>query len=240
MQNEQQTRIDLAACYRLIAYYGFDDLTGTHISARVPGEENAFLLNPLGLFFDEITASSLVKLDFDGKRLCGSEYQPNPSGFNIHCAILQARPDVKCVVHTHTRAGMAVAAMRDGLQPLTQHALRFYRRLGYHEYEGIADDPSERARLVSSLGRYHAMILRNHGLLSAGRTIPEAFRLMHVLETACAVQVDAMRTGAALAPPAPELCEAVAHRYETSGSTGRRDWAGHLRRLDRIDPTYRD
>ncbi|MCP5156734.1 MAG: class II aldolase/adducin family protein [Ectothiorhodospiraceae bacterium] len=236
---ERAVRVDLAACYRLVDLNRLGDLTATHISARVPGED-AFLLNPHGLLFDEITASSLVKVGFDGEVRGAGPRAFNPAGFNIHSAVLAARPDVACVIHTHTRAGMAVAAMRCGLLPISQHAMRFHRRIGVHEYEGMVLDRDERARLAADLGPHHAMLLRNHGLLVAGRSVAEAFRLMHMLERACQVQVDAMAAGADLALPSESVCETTARQYESFGTMGGRDWRAQLRRLDRLDPSYRD
>jgi ribulose-5-phosphate 4-epimerase/fuculose-1-phosphate aldolase len=181
---EWQTRLELAACYRLVARHGMTDQTATHISARVADEPDAMLLNPWGLFFDEITASSLVKVKLDGSDLEAAK-SINKAGFTVHSAVLGARDDVVCALHTHTRAGMAVSAMADGLLPLSQHALRFYNRLAYHDYEGIATDLDERQRLVADLGGHYAMILRNHGLLGCGRSVAEAFSVVFYLEKSC-------------------------------------------------------
>ncbi len=237
---EWQARVDLAACYRLVDHYGMTDLTQTHISTRVPGEEGAFLINPWGFFFDEITASSLVKIDLDGNVLGETEHEVNHAGFVIHSAILAARKDVNSVLHTHTRAGMAVAAMGCGLLPISQHAMRFYKRMAYHDYEGISLDTDERARLVADLGDCQAMILRNHGLLTAGRSVAEAFNLVFYLERCCQSQIDAMTSGAEIIVPPEEVCEHTARQYAQAGIIGERDWPGHLRRLDRLDPSYRE
>ena len=188
-------RVDLAACYRLIAHYDMDDLFATHISARVPGPEEHFLLNPYGLLYTQITASNLVKVDLDGNIVGDTEYSINPAGFVIHSAVHAARPDAKCVLHTHTVAGMAVASLEEGLLPLTQKSMRFYNRIGYHDYEGVADDLDERTRLVASLGKHNALILRNHGLLTCGKTVAQAFLLMRNLEKSCKTQLAAMSIG---------------------------------------------
>jgi len=238
---EWQTRVDLAACYRLVDFYGMSDMAGTHISARVPGEPDAFLLNPYGMFFNEITASSLIKVNFDGEQLTkDTEYSVIPAGFNIHGAVLEARPDVFCALHTHTRAGMGVSTMECGLLPLTQHSMRFYERISYHDYEGVATNLDERERLQRDLGENHAMILRNHGLLTCSATIADAFNLMFRLEKSCQAQVDAMNTGAELQFVPKEV---AAHSRDGMVARGTRfgdmGWPGHLRRLDRMDPSYK-
>ncbi len=239
-EQEWQTRVDLAACYRLVDHYGMSDLVGTHISARVPGEESAFLINPYGWFFDEITASSLVKVDLDGKILSEVESPINQAGFVIHSAVLGARPDVACVLHTHTRAGMAVSAMECGLLSITQHSMKFHNRLSYHEYEGVATNLDERERLVRDLGDNHAMILRNHGLLTAGRSVSEAFFLMFRLEKCCQAQVDAMAGGTKLHMISPEVSESTSRMMEDRGTrTSDLAWPGQIRRLDKLDPSYK-
>jgi ribulose-5-phosphate 4-epimerase/fuculose-1-phosphate aldolase len=238
---EWQVRVDLAACYRLVAHHGWTDLVFTHISARVPGPTEHFLLNPFGHLFDEVTASSLVKVDLDGKIVDETPYDIHPAGFVIHSAVHAARPDVTCVIHTHTQAGMAISALECGLLPLTQHAQLFHGRLGYHAYEGLATDLDERKRLVADLGDKPAMILRNHGLLIAGRTVPEAFSLMHHLEKACAAQLAAMATGAKLTfPPEPVVAKTARQGAAPDTPIGKREWPGLLRMLDRLDPSYRD
>jgi ribulose-5-phosphate 4-epimerase/fuculose-1-phosphate aldolase len=237
---ERAARIELAACYRLIAQFRMTDLIYTHISARIPGTEH-FLLNPYGFLFEEVSASNLVRIDIDGKIAEDTHYQVNPAGFTIHSAVHRARPDVNCVLHTHTRAGMAVACMREGLLPLSQFALQFHDRLAYHDYEGIALDLDERERLARDLGAHKAMILRNHGLLTAGASVPEAFSLMFYLERACEVQIAALSTGRELVHPATEVCEKTARQYEPDDEpAGMREWRALLRQLDRTDPGYRN
>jgi ribulose-5-phosphate 4-epimerase/fuculose-1-phosphate aldolase len=238
---EWQARVDLAACYRLVAHYGWTDMVFTHISARVPGGADNFLLNPFGHLFDEVTASNLVKIDLDGAIVEDTPYEIHRAGFVIHSAVHGARPDVACVIHTHTEAGMAISALDSGLLPLTQHAQLFHDRVGYHAYEGLANDIDERRRLVRDLGDKPVLILRNHGMLVAGRTVPEAFSLMHHLEKACRAQLAAMATGAKLVLP-PDDVAAKTAREATAPDTpiGRMEWPGLLRMLDRIDPSYRD
>jgi len=237
---EWQARVDLAACYRLVALHGWDDLIFTHISAKVPGTDD-FLINPYGLMFHEITASSLVKVDQAGNKLMDSPYEINPAGYTIHSAIHAAREDVACVLHTHTRAGFAVSCQKQGLLPLNQMSLQYYNCLAYHDYEGVALDLDERPRLVASLGNLRAMILRNHGLLTAGRTIPEAFSLMFYLERACEVQVAALAGGCELIYPSQEVCEKTARQHTMDDEPlGDLEWAAHIRMLDREDSSYRD
>jgi len=238
---EWETRVQLAACYRLVARYRMTDLIYTHISARVPGAGDQFLLNPFGLMFEEVTASNLVKIDLEGRIVEESPYRVNAAGFTIHSAIHAARHDVLCVLHTHTRAGMAVSCQAQGLLPLNQISMQYYSRLAYHDYEGIALDRDERPRLVRDLGDKRSMILRNHGLLTAGRTIPEAFSLMFYLERACEIQIAALEGGAELVIPPPEVCEKAARQAEEEdgGPIGDREWAAHIRMLDREDQSYR-
>lgn len=239
---EWRTRIDLAACYRLAAYYRMSDQIYTHISARIPGQGEEILLNPYGMLFSEVTASSLVKVDMDGRVLDDpTGLGINKAGFVIHSAIHKARPDVQCVMHTHTRAGVAVAAQRPGLIPISQHAMRFYGCLSYHDYEGIALDMDEQVRLIADLGTNQAMILRNHGLITAGRTVREAFELMYFLEMACQIQIDAQAGGVELCVPPPAVCEKVARQFTSPGRTpiDDKDWPALLRLLDGIDPTFR-
>jgi ribulose-5-phosphate 4-epimerase/fuculose-1-phosphate aldolase len=238
---ERAARIELAACYRLIAQFRMTDLVYTHISARIPGTEH-FLLNPYGFLFEEVSASNLVRIDVDGRIVEDTPHQVNPAGFTIHSAIHRARPDVHCVLHTHTRAGIAVSAMREGLLPLSQIALQFYgERLAYHGYEGIALELDERERLARDLGSRKAMILRNHGLLTAGESVAEAFSLMFYLERACEIQVAALSTGHQLTHPPHEVCEKTARQYESDDEpAGLREWRALLRQLDRTDPGYRD
>ena len=235
---EWAVRVDLAACYRLVARFGWEDLIFTHNSARVPGAEDHFLLNPFGLAFDEITASNLLKVDVDGNLVMDSPYEYLDAGFVIHSAIHMARPDLKCVMHTHTTAGMAVAAQADGLLPVNQKAMPFYNRIGYHDYEGVADDLDERRRLAANLGDNKAMILRNHGLLVAGESVAEAFLIMHTLQGACETQIAAQAGGKLHLPP-PEVCEHAAKQSENfRGAVGGKTWPALLRMLDRADPSY--
>ncbi|MFM0248823.1 class II aldolase/adducin family protein [Paraburkholderia sediminicola] len=218
---EMKTRRDLSALYRLIAHFRMTDLIDTHISARVPGTDNHFLINHYGVMFHEMTPEDLVKIDIDGNPVePGDEdsQRVNAAGFTIHSAIHSARHDLVCVIHTHTADGIAVACQQEGLLPITQHALRYYNRIGYHAYEGIALDLDERERLIRNLGTHHAMILRNHGLLAAGRTIAEAFINIHFLERACQAQVKAMSGGARLTFPSPEVCERTARQFERPGA----------------------
>jgi ribulose-5-phosphate 4-epimerase/fuculose-1-phosphate aldolase len=237
---EWDVRVALAACYRLVHLSGWTDLVFTHISARVPGTEEHFLLNPFGFAFDEVTASSLVRIDLDGNVVDGSGARIHKAGFVIHSAVHGARPDAGCVIHTHSIAGMAVSMLRDGLLPLSQHAQLFYGRLGYHDYEGLALNLDERQRLVRDLGSNPAMVLRNHGLLVVGRDVPEAFSILHHLEKACQAQLAAQATGAALNVPPEEVSRATAAQgFGSEGAPfGEIEWPAMLRRLDRIDPDY--
>ena len=239
---EWQIRTDLAACYRAIAMYGWDDLVFTHVSARVPGPEHHFLINAYGMMFEEITASSLVKVDLDGQKVLESPFEINPAGFVIHSAIHAARQDAACVLHTHTRAGVAVSAQAEGLLPISQQSLIPYTSLAYHDYEGIAVNEDEKPRLVADLGSHNAMILRNHGLLTAAATIPDAFIMMYVLETACQIQVMAQSSGGELIRVPAPVVEGIQSQMErvTRGMGGALVWPGLLRKLDRRDPSFRD
>lgn len=239
---EWQTRVDLAACYRIIAMYGWDDLVFTHISARVPGDDNHFLINPYGMLFEEITASSLVKVGLDGNKVMDSPYPVNPAGFTIHSAVHEARHDAGCVLHTHTKAGIAVSAQASGLLPISQTALFPYVTLGYHDYEGVALNEEEKPRLVADLGSNNALILRNHGLLTAGATIADAFLFMYVLETACQIQIMAQSGGGELVQVPQPVVDGIQAQAEqvTKGLGGELVWPGLLRKLDRRDPSYRD
>ncbi|HZT50806.1 MAG TPA: class II aldolase/adducin family protein [Stellaceae bacterium] len=232
---EWRTRLDLAACYRLVDHYGMSDLIYNHITARIPGTPDHLLINLYGLLYREITASSLVKIDLDGAILWkpDTDYGINKSGYVIHGAIHAARPDVACVIHTHTRAGMAVSAMQEGLLPLTQTAMRFVGHLAYHDYEGPAIDLDERQRLVRDLGPHDAMILRSHGLLTCGATIPQAFNTMYQLELSCRAQVDAMATRAGLVIPSDNVLRHTAHLYQpgTRRPYGVLEWPAMLRLL---------
>ena len=238
---EWEQRVQLAACYRLAAAHRMTDLIHTHISARVPGPEHHFLINAYGLMFDEITASSLVKVDLDGNILEDpTGYGINPAGYVIHSAVHGAREDVACVMHTHTRDGIAVSAQKKGLLPLSQHSMRFYNRVAYHDYEGVALDLDERERLVADLGSLNAMILRNHGLLTCGASVREAFDNMYYMERACQAQIAAMSGGAELNIASPEAAEKVAQHFlrPNRPSIGK-DWNALLRMLDRQDESYK-
>ncbi len=232
---EWQTRVELAACYRLIDEYGMTDLIYNHITAKIPGTEH-FLINLYGLLYKEITASSLVKIDLDGNILSKppTDYGINKSGYVIHGAIHEARTDVNCVIHTHTRAGMAVSAMDCGLLPLTQTSIRFVNHIAYHDYEGPAIDLDERKRLVADLGPHSAMIFRNHGLLTCGPSIAEAFNTMYQLELSCRAQVDAMAGGAKLVIPDESVLAKTAHLYQpgTRRPYGVLEWHAMIRLLE--------
>ena len=235
---EWQTRTDLDAAYRLVAHYGWTHLTGNHISARVPGTHSEFLINPYGLMYEEITASSLVKVDLDGTILSNTDYDINQAGYVIHSAVHGARHDVVCVLHTHTEAGMSVSALSSGLLPISMSALRFYERIGYHDYQGVTLDVEECESIVKDLGPHMAMILRNHGLLTCGRSIGEAFLLMYNLEKACASQIAAMAGSGEIVQPPPEVCEKSAQQ-SWRGNHGDTAWPALVRQMDRLDPSYR-
>ena len=239
---EWQTRVDLAACYRLVALYGWDDLVFTHISARVPGSDHHFLINPYGFLFEEITASSLVKVDLHGNRVMESPYMINPAGFTIHSAIHAAREDAQCVLHIHSINGVAVSAQKNGLLPLSQQSLFALASVGYHDYEGVALNEAEKPRLVADLGEKTALILRNHGLLTCGPSIADAFLAMYILESACMIQLRAQAGGGELiAIPDAILAGILAQaKAVTRGLGGALAWPGLLRRLDRRDSSFRD
>jgi ribulose-5-phosphate 4-epimerase/fuculose-1-phosphate aldolase len=235
---EWQARVDLAALYRLVALHGWDDLIYTHISARIPGPEHHFLINPYGLLFEEITASSLVKIDLDGKILQETPYFINPAGFTIHSAIHAAREDARYVMHLHTDQGVAVAAQKEGLLPLSQHALIVLPRLAYHDYEGIALNLDERERLVKDIGDKTVMLLRNHGTLSVGDTAANCWLGMFYLERACKQQVMALSAGRENVLVAPDAAQAEVRSQVSRGIGGGLAWPGCLRRLDREMPGY--
>src|SRR6516162_3441560 len=244
---EWAVRVDLAACYRLIAHFGWDDLVLTHNSARVPGEPNHMLINPMGLMFDEVTASNILKVDFDGNLVEPSEYEPIFAGVVIHGAIYLGRPDVQCVIHTHTEADIAVGALEEGLLPLSQWAMRFYNRLGYHDYEGVSLDLDERERLQRSIGNHQVLVLRNHGLLATGRDVAEAFSLTYHFERSAEAQLKimaAVAAGAKMVVPSPDTCERQAALFSGNGEmarlAGQREWPALLRLADRLDPSYRN
>ncbi|MFN2577013.1 MAG: class II aldolase/adducin family protein [Pyrinomonadaceae bacterium] len=238
---EWQARIDLAAAYRLVALYGWDDLIFTHISARVPGADHHFLLNPYGMMFDEVTASSLLKIDLQGNQVMESPHFINPAGFTIHSAVHDARPDAMCVMHLHTRQGIAVSAQQHGLLPLSQQSMFALSSLAYHDYEGLALDHEEKPRLVSDLGDKKFMILRNHGLLTVGKTAAEAFLSMFLLERACEIQILAQSGGGDLSLIPEPIIDRVASQLSavTVGQGAALTWPGLLRKLDRIDTSYR-
>ena len=236
---EWRTRVDLAACYRLVARNGWDDLIYTHISATVPGAEGQYLINPFGLGFDEVRASNLVKVDVRGRIVGESPYRVNPTGFTIHGAVHAARPDAHCVMHLHTTAGIAVSMLRCGLLPLSQHAMRFYKNIAYHDYEGVALDPAEEKRLTEDLGQHKAMILHNHGTLTCGVTVAEAYVLMATLEKACVTQLAAMAASKDLVVPPEEVLDlAVSQLIDDSTPEGELEWPSLLRRLERDDPSF--
>ena len=243
---EWKTRVDLAACYRLVHHHGMAMLIYNHITARVPGPEHHILINEFGLSYDEITPSNLVKIDLDGNVVDGGAHEVNKAGYIIHSCVHRARPDVACVIHTHSRAGVAVSCLTEGLMPLNQEGLQFYGRIGYHDYEGIAVYAAEQARLVANLGRNDVMILRNHGLIATGRTISEAFRRIYYLEFACRLQLDVMASGRKFAPPPPEVCAHTLAQWDdgaaaigTGNDEHTREWPALLRMLDRKDPNWR-
>ncbi len=236
---EWQARVDLAALYRLVALYGWDDLIYTHISARIPGPEHHFLINPYGMLFEEITASSLVKIDLEGNILQETPYFINPAGFTIHSAIHHARDDAKFVMHLHSDDGVAVAAQASGLMPLSQHALIVLPRLAYHDYEGIALNHDERERLVADMGDKSLVLLRNHGTLAVGETAADCWVGMYYLERACTMQVKALSAGAKGVVIAPDASQAeVRSQVGSRGVGGALAWPGCLRKLDRELPGY--
>lgn len=240
---EWQARIDLAACYRLIALNGMDDMHATHISARVPGEGHRFLINPYGLLFSQVTASNLVKIDIEGNIVEETPHKINPAGFVIHSAVHAARDDAMCVIHTHTVAGIAIACLEEGLWPLSQKSMRFYNRTAYHDYEGKADDLDERARMVSDLGPHKAMILRNHGLLACGQTVGRAYKTMVNLEKSCKIQLAVMSSGGTPIKLSEKVMEHAAKQFDRDDAPGEKrpdGWPSLLAHLDAVDPGYRD
>lgn len=242
---EWQARIDLAACYRLVDHYGMSDMMANHISSRVPGEEGAFLINAYGMMYEEITASSLIKVDIAGNILSKPDfgalnYGINRAGYVIHSAIHDARPDLACVIHTHSWASMAVSALDCGLLPITQTAMRFLK-IGYHEYQGVVLNTEEQASLLADLGDAEALILRNHGALTVGRTVGEAFNWMHRLELSCRTQLGAMACNTPLRPVPEQVLQETWNNYQpgTRRPYGVMEWPALLRKLDRMDPSYR-
>lgn len=259
---EWQTRVDLAACYRLMAVYGMTDLIYNHISARIPGSEEHYLINPYGMLYEEITASSLVTIDVEGRTILQPDhgYNVNVAGFYLHAPIHKARPDVQCIVHTHSRAGTAVSGLAEGLLPLSQTAMRFHGQVGYHDFEGPAISGAECDAIVRDLGRHDVLILRNHGLLACGKTIAQAFNAIYWLENACRIQVDMLATGRALHKPTQAAIDntvacfrgseitllneattnpTMAAALTNSGGYGALEWPALLRKLDRQDASYR-
>lgn len=238
---EWRLRCDLAACYRLVALHGWSDLIFTHISARLPGGDHRFLINPYGLLFEEITASSLIAVDQHGEKLTESPYNVNRAGFVIHSAVHAAREDAACVLHTHTRAGVAVSAQKAGVLPISQQSTFVLSSLAYHDYEGVAFREDEKPRLCADLGSAHFLMLRNHGLLTVGPTIADAFVSMYVFETACQIQLAAQAGGAELTPVGEDIIRTTgeAMRIQTEGQGGSFVWPALLRKLDRLDPNYK-
>lgn len=247
VDTETRLRRELAAVYRLVDHFGMTDLIFTHISLRLPGPDHHFLINPYGLLFEEITASQLVKIDLDGRPVEPTPYRVNPAGFVIHSAIHRARPDAMCVLHTHTRAGCAVAAQTTGLLPLNQISMEFHNRVAYHDYEGVALNLAEQRRLADDLGDLPVMILRNHGLLTVGTSAAQAFLRMHYLERACQIQVTAQSGGVPLTVPPPDVCDYSARQLNGEAESDLPDddaydlaWTALLRLLDRVAPDYVD
>ncbi|MBU0917536.1 MAG: class II aldolase/adducin family protein [Gammaproteobacteria bacterium] len=238
---EWQLRLDLAAAYRLVALHGWSDLVFTHISARIPGPEHHFLINPYGLMFDEITASSLVKVDQDCNKLSDSPFPVNPAGFTIHSAIHAVREDAGCVLHTHTRAGVGVSAQQAGVLPISQQSTFVLASLAYHDYEGVAFREDEKPRLQADLGDKNFLMLRNHGLLTVGRTIADAFLHMYIFESTCQIQLAAQSGGVPLTEVNPQIVQGVAHamKVQTGGMGGAFVWPALIRKLDRVDTGWR-
>jgi len=238
--DEWQLRCDLAACYRLVASYGWSDLVFTHISARMPGADHHFLINPYGLLFEEVTASSLLVVDQQGNKLNESPYPVNPAGFVIHSAIHAVRDDAQCVLHTHTRAGIAVSAQKSGVLPISQQSTFVLASMAYHDYEGVALRDDEKPRLQTDLGAANFLMLRNHGLLTVGASIADAFLAMYIFETTCQIQI-AAQAGGELTTIDPQILHGVADaaRTQTGGMGGAFVWPALLRKLDRIDDSYK-
>ena len=239
-EEEWAQRVDLAALYRLVALHGWDDFLFTHLSARVPGPEHHFLINPFGMLFEEVTASSLVKVDVEGNKVMDSPYDVNPAGFTIHSAVHMAREDAMCVMHLHTDDGVAVSAMAEGLMPLTQHAMQC-GEIAYHDYEGVALDLDERERIVRDLGDAQFMLLRNHGTLTVGPSCASAFMAMYYLERACTMQVRALAGGATPNQPPQGSAEKAAEQSKLlfDGTADALTWPAWQRKLDAVDPSFR-
>jgi ribulose-5-phosphate 4-epimerase/fuculose-1-phosphate aldolase len=239
---EWRLRVDLAACYRLVALYGWDDLIFTHISARVPDSDHHFLINPYGMTFDEVTASSLVKVDLDGRKVLESPYEINPAGFVIHSAVHAAREDAACVLHTHSINGVAVSATKGGVLPVSQQSIFVLSSLGYHDYEGVALLEGEKPRLVRDLGDKSFLMLRNHGILTVGASVPDAFVLMYIFESACTIQLRAQAASSELIPIDQKIIAGaqMAAKQVTRSAGGALAWPGLIRKLDRVDRSFRD
>ncbi len=238
--DEWQTRLDLAACYRLVDLFGWSDLINTRITARVPDRADHFLINPYGLLYDEVTASSLVKIDAEGNKVEPSDPEVNSGGFAIPGAVHRARPEIACVLHTHSVAGCAVSMQKDGLLPLNQHALQVIGDVAYHDYEGSARSPEERARFLADLGDRHIMVLRNHGLLVVGTSVAAAFVATYRMERACAMQLAFQQSGAEFHPIGAEVVSAARNRrIGDRNDPAKFEWPALLRKLDRIDPSYK-
>lgn len=239
---EWKLRVDLAAAYRAMALFGWDDLAFTHITARVPGRHDQFLINPYGMFFDEITASSLVRIDLDGNKLEESPFPVNPTGFTIHGAVHGARHDAECVLHAHTGNIGAVAAMKEGVLPLSQYSMYVVTSVGYHDFEGVAQEAEERPRIVRDLGDKRYLVMRNHGLVTLGTSVAETFLAMYLFESVCKMQLAALATGRELTCVSDAALRDIPGqvRKVTHGQgVGALNWPGLLRRLDRLDPSYR-
>jgi ribulose-5-phosphate 4-epimerase/fuculose-1-phosphate aldolase len=239
---EWEQRVALAAAYRLVARFGWDDLIFTHLSARVPGPGHHFLINPYGMLFDEITASSLVKVDLDGRKVMASPFEINPAGFTIHSAIHAARDDAQCVLHVHSVNGVAVSAQRHGLLPISQQSMFVLSSLAYHDYEGVALRDDEKPRLVRDLGDKNFFMLRNHGLITVAGNVPDAFLFLYIFEAACMIQVRAQAGGGELPPIHPFIIASAQQQAATvtGAALGALAWPALLRKLDRIDPSYRN
>lgn len=239
-EQEWQLRVELAACYRLVAEFGWDDLIFTHISVRIPGPEHHFLINPYGMMFDEITASDLIKIDQNGNKLQDTPHSVNHAGFIIHSCIHEARHDVGCIIHTHTRAGVAVSAQKNGILPISQQSTYVLSSLAYHDYEGVAVREDEQPRLQQDLGEATFLVLRNHGLLTVGKTVADAFLSMYALETTCQIQLAAQSGGSELIHIESKIVSSITEAVKTQGVNGSIVWQALLRKLDRIDPRYKD
>jgi len=240
---EWETRVNLAAAYRLCAHFGWDDLIYTHISARVPNSDHHFLINPLGLMFEEMTASSLIKVDLNGNQIMETPFIPNAAGFVIHSAIHEAREDANCVLHLHTDYGIAVSNQAEGLLPLCQNAIPGFISVAYHDYEGFAVNDGEKERLVADMGDKLALILRNHGTLTTGSSIAQAFELMHFLEKACKIQILTQASGVKLHHPSQESLDTAIRDLRVVAGAGGADhlvWPALLRKMDRLDPSFRN